>query len=258
MVDSRPDLALALAQAAREIHTGHDLKTTTMTIVETAQRSLPGIDHVGISITHRDGRIETMAATDPLVLALDGLQYELGEGPCLEAIRESGVVEVDHVGRQQHRWPRYAPRAAALGLRAQLGVRLYLEDQTLGGLNLYSTQTDRLDPDLLQAAELFATHAALALGRVRHEENLNSALHTRKVIGQAIGILMERYELDEDRAFQYLTRVSQHSNVKLRDVAVELVQLSNERNRLPQAALGAAQLHGGEAHAQPASADGAG
>src|SRR5690606_1122688 len=100
-----------------------------------------------------------------------------------------------------------------------MGLRLFTEQATLGGLNLYSTQTDTIDPDVQHVAELFATHAALALGRARHVEDLNTALQTRKVIGQAIGIVMERYQLDEDRAFQFLVRVSSHSNVKLRDVA---------------------------------------
>jgi GAF domain-containing protein len=241
---TRPDIVSALAKAARQIYSAPDLPTTLDTIAQVARLALPGIDHVGISITHRNGRVETVAATDQLVWDLDQLQYELGEGPCLEAIRETAIVHVDNIAAHESQWPRFVPRATALGLRAQMGIRLYVDEQTLGGLNLYATQNDRIDPDVRQAAELFATHAALAMGRVRREENLNSALYTRKVIGQAIGILMERYELDEDRAFQYLTRVSQHSNVKLRDVAVEIVQQSNEKNQLPGSEPNGARLSG--------------
>ena len=223
--------ASAIAQAARQIHSQHDLPSTLQAIVETAQRSLAGIDHAGVSVTHRDGRIETLAATDQLVLQLDELQYELNEGPCLDAIRRDRVVRVENA-RLEQRWPRFIPRAVALGLRAQVGLRLF-DAKTLGGLNLYSTQADTLDPDTLVMAELLATQAALALGHVRQEENLNQALFTRKVIGQAIGILMGRYELDEDRAFAFLTRVSQEGNIKLRDVAAKLVNTTNEENRLP-------------------------
>jgi GAF domain-containing protein len=226
----RPDLADALARAAREINSPHDLESTLDAIVHAAQRSLPGVEHVGISVVHRDGKIETQAGTDQLVWDVDGIQYELGEGPCLHAIEavDSPVVVVDDL-RHDQRWPRYVPRALERGVKAQLGLRLYTEDETLGALNLYSTDSDTIDPELVHVAELFATHAALALGRARREQSLNEGLASRKLIGQAIGIVMERYELDEDRAFGYLVRVSQHGNVKLRAVAQELVDQANGR-----------------------------
>ena len=195
-----------------------------------AARSLPGIDHVGISIAHRDGRIETKAGTDRLVWDLDTIQYELDEGPCVHAIKTEPVTIVNDL-RHDQRWPRYVPLAVEHGLKAQMGVRLFADGETLGGLNLYSVAVDHIDPGLAHTAELFAAHAALAFGRARREENLGSALASRKVIGQAIGIVMERYQMEEDRAFQYLVRVSQHSNIKLRDVAQELVDQGNERTR---------------------------
>jgi hypothetical protein len=83
---------------------------------------LSGIVHVGISITYRDGRVETVAATDQLVWDLDPLQYELHEGPCLDAIEKSDIVEGDDLVTQEARWPRFVPPAAALGLRAQMGA----------------------------------------------------------------------------------------------------------------------------------------
>lgn len=223
-----PDIADALAQAVREINAPHDLASTLDAIVHAAERSLHGIDHVGISIAHRDGKIETKAGTDQLVWELDALQYELGEGPCVHAIEKEGVTVVNDL-RHEQRWPSYVPRALQRGLKAQMGLRLFVDGETLGGLNLYSTDGDRIDPDVEHTAELFAVHAALALGRARREEKLNTALQTRKVIGQAIGIVMERYQLNEDRAFQYLVRVSQHSNIKLRDVAQRLVDQGNDR-----------------------------
>jgi GAF domain-containing protein len=243
-VSKRPDILAGLAEAARLIYSAPDLPTTLNTTVRAARLALPGIDHVGISISYRDGRLETVAATDQLVWDLDQLQYELNEGPCLEAIRDCGVVEVNNLAEHESHWPRFVPRALALGLRAQMGLRLYVDDHTLGGLNLYSTRNDTIDPDVRQAAELFATHAALEMGHVRREENLNVALDTRKLIGQAIGLVMQQYELDQDRAFKYLVQVSQHSNVKLRDVAAELVQQSNENNRLPAAVASQPRLQG--------------
>ena len=233
MAAQRPDLVHALAEATRKITDNGDLTAILTTLVHATQRSLPGVDHAGISVTHKDGRVETLAMTDPFVAALDELQYGLGEGPCLEAISEGATVNIVDA-LQETRWPRFIPRAVELGLRSQMGVRVYVEDKTVGGLNLYSTRPNAIDPDVQPMADLFATHAALALGKARHEETLYAGMQTRKVIGQAIGILMERYELDEDRAFQYLARVSQHSNHKLRDVAVELVEQVNEHNRPPR------------------------
>lgn len=197
-------------------------------IVRTAVRSMPGVDHVGISIVHRDGGIETMAGTDQLVWELDAVQYELREGPCFDSIATAPVTVANDL-RHEQRWPRYVPRALEQGVKAQMGLRLYIEAETLGGINLYSTDATTIDPELQHVAELFATHASLALGKVRQVEQLNSALYTRKVIGQAIGIVMERYQLDEDRAFKFMVRVSSQSNVKLRDIAQDLVDESNHR-----------------------------
>lgn len=228
---ARPDIADAIAQAAREINSPHDLTSTLDAIVHAAERSLHGIDHVGISTAYRDGKIETQAGTDQLVWDLDALQYELEEGPCVHAIRTQPVTVVNDL-RHEQRWPHYVPRALEYGLKAQMGLRLFADGETLGGLNLYSTASDSIAPDVVHTAELFAAHAALALGRAQREEELNSALANRKMIGQSIGIVMERYQLDEDRAFQYLVRVSQHSNIKLRDVAQELVDQANEGVRV--------------------------
>jgi GAF domain-containing protein len=225
----RPDIAGALAQAAREIGSARDLSTTLDAIVHTALASLPGVDHVGISIAHKGGRgrIETVAATDQLVWELDALQYELGEGPCVYAIEEAAVSVAEHAHHEQ-RWPRYIPEAVKRGLRAQMGLRLYVDGKTLGGLNLYSVEAEQFQPDTAHLAELFATHAALALGKAREHETLNAALATRADVGKAVGILMMKYGLTDERAFEYLIRVSSHSNVKVRDVAAEVVAQAND------------------------------
>jgi GAF domain-containing protein len=144
--------------------------------------------------------METKAGTDPFVWELDRLQYELREGPCVHAIAVGPVTTVEWARREQ-RWPRFMPLAVAKGLRSQMGMRLYADRETLGGLKMYSTSSDTIDPDAVHMAELFAAHASLALGHARREEQLSTALLTRKVIGQAIGILMEQHALDEDGAF---------------------------------------------------------
>jgi DNA-binding NarL/FixJ family response regulator len=177
----------------------------------------------------RGGREETKAATDDLVWKLDILQYELGEGPCIDAMHGPTVVAAPHIS-QQDRWPNYVPEAIKAGLRSQLAVKLYLDDKgTLGGLNLYSTDCDEIDAEAEHLAELFAAHAAIALGSIHERHQLNQALESRKVIGMSLGMLMQKYEIDEDRAFQFLVRMSSHGGVKLRTVAQRVVDSANQR-----------------------------
>jgi GAF domain-containing protein len=179
---ARLDIAEVPAEGARTIHARLDLQSTLDAIIQAAVASLPEVDHVGISIVHRDGTIETMAGTDHLVWDLDALQYELQEGPCFEAIARTPICLADDPSHE-HRWPAYTPRAVEREIKAQMDLRLFTEEQTLGGLNLYSTRSEAIDPDVQHLAELFATHAALALGRARHVEDQNTALESRKVIG---------------------------------------------------------------------------
>lgn len=221
-------IAHALTEAAKMMNAPSSLSDTLTAITRAALSTVPGFDHVGITITHRDGTLETKSGTDQLVWDLDEVQYGLQEGPCYDSIRGAGVTVVENA-RHDQRWPHYMPEAVQRGLRAQLAVGLYEDDRSLGGLNLYSTESDEVHPDAVDIAELFAVQATIALGRSRQEGQLNAGLASRKVIGQAIGIIQERYTLDEDRAFQFLIRAASTSNVKLRDVASELVRTANER-----------------------------
>lgn len=129
--------------------------------------------------------------------------------------------------RHEQRWPRYVPQAVQEGLRSQLAVRLHAGEGTVGGLNLYSTVADEVEPEAESLAALFATHAAIALGHAQERDNLNRALQSRTTVGQAIGIVMERYRMDEDRAFGFLVRTSTTSNLKLRDIAQAIVDQGN-------------------------------
>jgi GAF domain-containing protein len=220
------DFAQSIAEAARTLHQARSLDDTLQTIVEVACNSVPGFDQVGIATLHKKGKVETRAFTGDLVLHLDKIQYSLGEGPCAAALQGTAEVSVSRLDREQ-RWTRYVPEARASGVRSQMAVKLILGQDTLGGINFYSTTSDEVSDDAKALGRLFATHAALALGHAHERETLNEGLQTRKVIGQAIGILMERYEIDEDRAFAFLVRASSHANIKLRAIAQKLV---NERN----------------------------
>jgi GAF domain-containing protein len=224
-----PDVASALAEAASAIGAARTLEETLDTIAGVAQESLYGVDHVGVSMVHRDGRLETVSATDQLVWELDALQYRLQEGPCVASLQCETVVAVGPLGHET-RWPRYLREAASRGVRAQAGLRLHIDGETLGGLNLYSTSVEALAADTVRTAQLFATHAALALTRARTEDLLNSTIASRQVIGQAVGILMERYRMTEARAFQFLARASQTSNLRIRDLAQEIVDTADDHH----------------------------
>jgi GAF domain-containing protein len=222
------DFAQSIAEAARTLYKPRRLDETLQTIVEVACNSVPGFDHAGISTVERTGKIETKACTNDLVARLDAMQYELREGPCSAVLHNTDVVSVSILDDEQ-RWLRYVPHALEAGVRSQMAVKLYLDVDTLGGINFYSTTSGEVTDDARALARLFATHAAIALGHAQERADLNQDLQTRRVIGQALGILMERYEMNEDRAFAFLVRASSHRNIKLRAIAQELVAEANAR-----------------------------
>lgn len=221
-------IADVMGEVARLLDQPHTLEEQLTSVLEAAADTIDGVDATSISVLHRDGRVDTLAGTEPLVYKCDQAQYDLNEGPCLEALKGEPFQRIDDMTQEQ-RWPRYAKVAAAEGVRSQMAVELYADERSIGGLNLYSRHSRAFDEDTRHTAWLFATHAALAMGRTRQAQQLNEALVTRKLIGQAIGILMHRFELDEDRAFEFLVRVSRNSNKKLRDVASEINDEQNQK-----------------------------
>lgn len=223
-------LAAALTDAATGVYDTSTTTETLETMVEVALSSLADIDHVGVTLVHRDGRLETVAATDQFVLELDELQHAHDEGPCLSALRESAPVTVVEHARHERRWPLFIPAAVQRGMTAQMGVRLFVHDRTVGVMTLYATRSETISEETTQLAELFANHAALAYGHTRGLDDLQGAIAQREIIGKAIGIVMERYGLCSDGAFDYLVRVCSASGVKLRDVALDLVERTSTAN----------------------------
>jgi GAF domain-containing protein len=223
-------IAAVVAEAAKTINAPQSRQERLAAIVQAALGTVPGFDHVSLSVAYRNSPVHTRAASSDLVEKLDLHQYEAGEGPCLEALHRPGLIIVPSI-RDDQRWPRYLARAAQAGVTSQIAVHLHDDAGLRGALNLYRTTGAGIEAEAPDLAALFATHAALALGRAHTEEHLTSALGTRKMIGQAIGILMERYKIDEGRAFDFLTRASQNSNFKLRDIAREVVAQADNRYR---------------------------
>jgi hypothetical protein len=218
-----PELIEAMTKVAESLELPLDVDETLERIVWIAAEAIPGIDHISISVTDNRGRIHTLAPTDPVTVRADELQYSLRQGPCYEAVAGAPMVQVDDLATDL-RWPDYGPKAAAaFGLGAQLAFQFNAEPDVRGALNLYANQAQQLDHETRQLGAMFARLVAIALGWGRSDETMHEALATRSQIGQAIGILMEHYRLDPDRAFAFLVRTSQTTNVKLHDVAAGIV-----------------------------------
>jgi hypothetical protein len=198
-----------------------DLAGTLARVTRTARDLVPGVEHASISVRHPDGTLETVAPTDPITVQADLIQHELEEGPCFDAVTDELVTYAADLANEAT-WPTYGPKAAALGFHAQMAIRLYDASQARAGLNLYAIEHGALE-DSLESAVAVASLAQVALTQARDRLSLAGALKTREIIGKAIGIVMERYDINDERAFHYLVRRSQTTNVKLRDVAAEIV-----------------------------------
>lgn len=151
------------------------------------------------------------------------LQKELDEGPCLMAIEEGSSFVPPDV-RVDERWPKWGSAAAQLGIRSAMSLLLETRDRHYGALHLYADRADAFDANDMATAMVFARHASIALANAHQEQGLLVALDARKIIGQAQGMLMERLNIDADRAFEVLRRYSQHNNTKLHMVAAWLIE----------------------------------
>lgn len=225
-MDVTTDFARVISAATRSLHERRSVDEILRTIASVTCGSVPGFDQVGISTPHRTGHVVTRVFIGDLVLRLEGIQYGLWEGPCVDTMTGADLVTASGL-RHEQRWARYVPQAVALGVRSQLALRLRDGDRTIGSINLYSTVSDDVDHYAQALAEVLASHSASALSRAQERAQLTEALHSRTIIGPAIGILMERYDIDEDRAFALLVRTSSRTNVKLRAVAQQIL---DERN----------------------------
>ena len=210
-----------LSRQLRDALTPADLDETLANITAAAVQALPDVAYASITIKHADGRLETVAPTDDLICDLDAAQYRFREGPCYEAAVESVHVTAPHLA-EDPRWPRYAPLAVAAGVQAQAGLRLFDAKESDGALNLYALEAGAFE-DLGAVGELFSHQAAMALEYARQITQLQEAVQTRQRIGQAVGVVMHRYSLDEARAFAFLARLSSTSNTKLRIVAERII-----------------------------------
>lgn len=213
--------AARFAEIAAELSAEPAVEPTLQRIVDLAVANISGCDYAGITV-RRGKKVETPAATDAVVNQLDQQQYDLQEGPCLSAVFEDDFYEIDDMSREQ-RWPRWAPKAAELGVLSSLSVRLDSPRGSVSALNLYSKTLSGYDQDDVLAAHIYASHAGVAFAASAEVEGQANAVQSRHTIGLAQGLLMQRYGLGQANAFQFMVRISQDANVKLREVAAKII-----------------------------------
>jgi GAF domain-containing protein len=218
-----------VAVLARELARQLDLPSTLNAIVEHASRSIEGAEFAAITVTGPSGIVfRTVASSDDLAMQVDQIQYDSGEGPCLSALAEGLTIRSDDIATDP-RWPQFGPAAHDLtGVMSMLSHPLALEeDDTLGGLNLYSKRPAAFDWDSASDLTVLATHSAIAIARAgAHErsQHLQQALESNRTIGIAIGILMNKHLITREQAFDALRVASQHGHRKLIDIATDVIE----------------------------------
>lgn len=222
------ELARALAELKRVVITEHTLEDLLGQVVTLARSTVHGVDGASVSL-REDGALFTSNMTDDVVRELDVVQYEHNDGPCVEAIRRGRQISVS-LKREPDRYPRFSEAAQQRFMTAVLSTPFLVRTGPIGALNLYSATVPAFGEEQGTAAALFATQtssllanaSALALSTLTNV-NLERALQSRDLIGQAKGLLMERHGCSADEAFDVLRRESQRRNEKLVDIATQLV-----------------------------------
>jgi GAF domain-containing protein len=223
-MSERLRLASAMAEVALSVQEdGLDLGERLQILADGAVDIVPGADCAAIVVPDGQQRLTARAVCGQLPPEVVRLQSDLGEGPCLTAVAQTDRVCVPDVARDP-RWPRFASRAAAWGVRSMICTPLVLGTTVLGSLSLGSAAVDAFDEESASLAAIFAAHTTTALAAAEGRRQLSAAISSRDIIGQAKGILMERYNMNADAAFAVLIRTSQNANVKLHDVAVDLCE----------------------------------
>ncbi|GAB3251358.1 GAF and ANTAR domain-containing protein [Arthrobacter pigmenti] len=228
-------LAQQLTDLARALHEGAHPDDVLRTVVHAAIQLIPGVEEGSISVVLGRKDASSRAPSGELPSMVDDIQTELGEGPCLEAAYMERTVRVPDMKTEQ-RWPRFAERAAQLGVGSMLAFQLYVDNDNLGALNLYSRKVNAFSDESEHIGQLVAGHAAVAFADAEETSNLQLAVSSRDRIGQAKGILMERYKITEQEAFLILARASQNTNIKLIRICDHLTE-TGEIPGVPEAAI---------------------
>lgn len=192
-------------------------------VVDAAPALVPTCDYAGMTLNEQGG-VVTRVSSDDVVRRANELQFELCEGPCLEMDRAQDTVVIPDLACD-HRWPRWSTSVQEeLGVSSMMSLLVYTDRRSYGALSLYASRGRRFDSEDVAIAQGPAGHLAGIIAAGREIQQLETAVHSRTIIGQAQGILMALLDIDADRAFDYLRRVSSESNRKLSVVAAEITR----------------------------------
>lgn len=215
------DVAGRLGELARSLQREDSEDAVLERLVHAAIQLVPGADEASISVVLGRRRVESRAPSGDLVRVVDELQERTGEGPCMSAVYEERTVRVPDL-RSETRWPEFSAKAAGAGAGSMLAFQLFVQGDNLGALNLVSRKAHAFTEESDYVGLLVASHAAIAFADTQKLHQFKDAISTRDLIGQAKGILMERYGITAGQAFIMLVRISTQTNVKLLAVADEL------------------------------------
>jgi GAF domain-containing protein len=217
----------AMDELAANLYSHTDVDSILETVTASAVDLIPDIDFADVLIV--DGhRYRSLAPTAELAAELDAIQLEMQEGPCLAAAAESATVLCSDLASDS-RWPEFAAAAVQAGVGSMMSFQLYSYGKPLGAhcgrgaLNLFSRNKNHFTVEDQAVGAMLATHAATALIAADRQTQFESALASRDILGQAKGILMERFKVDAVRAFDMMTRLSQDSNTPVRVIAQRIV-----------------------------------
>jgi GAF domain-containing protein len=224
------DLAARMAELARAAAAPRPVNDVLSDVTAAAKELIPGTESAGVLMVAKGGKFDSLAGTDELPHQLDLLQMKFNEGPCVQAAVDETIIRTDDF-RVERRWPQYSPAVVEIGVLSGLSLKLYTANRTAGALNLFAFKPNAFDQADETIGIVLAAHAAAAILASREGEELQSALSTRDRIGQAKGIIMERFAVDDIRAFEMLRKLSQDSNTKLVDVATRVIETRGDGNR---------------------------
>ena len=228
----RNRIFLQIGQLLRDLQLRppEDRDTVLREITGSAALLVPGAQAAWITTATRDGKVETVSASSSQAAAVDDIQRRASDGPCLAAAWAHRVMRLDDMATEV-RWPRFCAEVMTdTSVRSILAFELFADRHQMGALNFLSEQPRAFDDeDSVEVGLIMATHAALAWTMLARDKQFRSALASRDVIGQAKGMIMERFDIDAVAAFDLLRRLSQNANKTLNAVSEELVRPRSEQ-----------------------------
>lgn len=206
----------------------HSTETVLAAVCDLALKSAPSAMSVSATVLTGD-RATTIVSTSKVALGLDETQYEQGYGPCVDAILSGDVMEMTDA-RSEMRWPVFAAAAVQAGALNVLSLPIPITESLAAGVNCYAAEVNAFSDSERERLQGLVTFAGLSIANLQHAEEskalveqLQTAMQSRAVIDQARGILMARHGCDAEEAFAILRRTSQHANIKIRDIAQQIV-----------------------------------